>query len=135
MHEDSSFLKGATPAQLEALEWKVAMAKCSDSVSRLMRALAPRPGDAKATADRRHRAELTADYLRGFAEAFLQIDNLRICEVCGRWFRPRRVDQKCCSKFCAGTLRVRRHRAQQAVYEYNRKLRSAGHKPTKGKTR
>lgn len=132
--EDQRLLSRATPAQLESLEWKVAIANCFESVRRLMRALAPRPDDGKTIADRRRRVELTGEYFRGFADAILQIDNLRNCVICGRWFRPRRVDQKCCSKVCAGTLRVRRHRAQQAAYEYNRKLRSAGLKPGKGKT-
>jgi hypothetical protein len=133
MRDKNNFLSRATPAQQESLQWKVATANCFESIRRLMRALAPRPGDAKATSHHRRRAALTADYLRGFADTFSQIDSLRICEICGRWFRPRRVDQKCCSKVCAGTLRVRRHRAQQATYEYNRKLRSAGLRPTKGK--
>lgn|SRR5208282_114644 len=83
-----------------------------------------------------HRRKLAGEWaslFQGLATALRGLDSLRPCEVCHRTFFRRRKNQKCCSKTCAGTLRVRRHRAKQAHYEYNRKLKSAGVKPAKEK--
>jgi predicted nucleic acid-binding Zn ribbon protein len=59
-------------------------------------------------------------------QSLQQIGQARGCAVCDSLFIPVRRDQKCCSKQCAGLLRVRRWRKRQARYEQNRKLRVAG---------
>ncbi len=85
-----------------------------------------------------HRRKLAGEWaslFQGLATALRGLDSLRPCEVCQRTFFRSRKTQKCCSKTCAGTLRVRRHRAKQAQYEYNRKLKSAGVKPAKERKR
>jgi len=51
---------------------------------------------------------------------------VRQCPVCNHFFFALREDQKACSKRCNAARRVREWRANQARYEYRRKLTEAG---------
>lgn len=59
----------------------------------------------------------------------IQLERLRQCEICERFFYAVPIDRKTCSKKCNNTRRVKEWRAKQAKHEYNRKLRSAGALP------
>jgi hypothetical protein len=51
---------------------------------------------------------------------------VRQCPECRRFFFALRKDRQACSKRCNSSRRVREWRANQARYEYRRKLRGAG---------
>jgi hypothetical protein len=71
-------------------------------------------------------AGTTAGVLDQLRLLVANLDQLHSCAVCGTFFVPKRRDQRCCTRACAGTLRVRRHRAKQGQYEQNRKDKLAG---------
>jgi hypothetical protein len=109
---------------------------CVTITGRLMALLNPQAlytEASKELADRRSKAAIEWADLFGSLETVLREDwgRFRACPICSRLFLPRRVDQSCCSKPCAGVARIRRHRAKQPEYEYNRKLKSAGVNPSK----
>lgn len=68
------------------------------------------------------------DPFRDFMDALKGADAARIrqCLACNRFFFALRKDQKACTKQCNAVRRVRDWRANQAEYEYRRKLKSAG---------
>jgi hypothetical protein len=111
-------------------------ALCIENTGRLMALLNPYVLYTKAP---KELAERRAKVANDWADLFHALEimlreqwsRFRGCAICSRLFLPRRHDQKCCSKGCAGVLRIRRHRAKQAEYEYNRKLKSAGVKPAR----
>lgn len=113
---------------------------CITITGRLMALLNPHALHTEASkelADKRSKAAIEWADLFGALETVLREDwgRFRACPICSRLFVPRRVDQSCCSKPCAGVARIRRHRAKQAQYEYNRKLKSAGLKPARERKR
>jgi hypothetical protein len=67
----------------------------------------------------------------------VEVARIRRCPVCRKIFFAMRhkagskYGSKACSRQCNQTLRVRRHRAKQADYEYGRKLKLAGLRPEK----
>jgi len=77
------------------------------------------------------------DPFKDFLDALEGVEAARVrqCPVCRRFFFALRKDQKACSKRCNGVRRVRHWRANQAEYEYRRKLKTAGLTPQKRKGR
>jgi predicted nucleic acid-binding Zn ribbon protein len=73
------------------------------------------------------------DPFKDFLAALEGIEAMRVrqCPVCNRFFFALRKDQKACSKQCNAVRRVREWRANQAQYEYRRKLKQAGLEPEK----
>jgi len=125
-------------AYVEALERVSAV--CVESTGRLMALLNPYALYTEASKElAQRRASVAKDWAGLFGALGVMLreewSRVRGCAVCSRLFLPRRKDQGCCSKPCAGVLRIRRHRAKQAKYEYNRKLKSAGVKSAKEKKR
>jgi hypothetical protein len=72
-----------------------------------------------------------ADFLR--AVGGVEARRIGICPICRRFYFAIRSDSRTCSRGCGTALRVREWRVNQNKYEYNRKLKSAGVKPAKGK--
>jgi hypothetical protein len=106
-----------------------------DSTGRLLALLNPYgPFTGKGAVEKRNNlATNYAELFHALGTMLREWRRFRRCEICPKLFLPRRRDQKCCSKLCAGLLRMRRYRAKQAEYEYNRKLKSAGVKPATGR--
>jgi len=55
-----------------------------------------------------------------------EIDRIRKCEICGAFFYAVRKDKRACSKSCNDVRRMRKSRAKQTEYEYNRYLKLEG---------
>jgi hypothetical protein len=73
----------------------------------------------------RGRALLTevGDPFNEFVRVISGTETARIgeCPICQRFFFKVRADRRACSRQCATTLRVRKHRQRQADYEQTRK--------------
>lgn len=53
----------------------------------------------------------------------VEVERLRRCAICSKFFWAGRLDQQCCSKNCANTLRNRRWRANSKEYYATRVLK------------
>jgi hypothetical protein len=117
---------GLSPTKLGERQ-KEAISDCVRGIGQLMVLLAPHPGHGeKVNKIRRGSAQTCADLIHELELNLRNVHALRACAICRHWFEPRRRDQSCCTKACAGVARIRRHRAKQAGYEYKRKVRLAG---------
>lgn len=61
------------------------------------------------------------EFLRAIED--VEVERLRCCAICGKYFWAGRLDQQCCSKNCANALRNRRWRENSKEYYATRVLK------------